>query len=152
VINGLTKEGPFIRSVASKHLPGQLVSMQECHELNGHHVLNSNWHLEGTKGCQHYSFTGPEQARKGRRGERANKRAGCLCGAVQFNFGFANQYHNNKTFPILGLCNFSSLNHTFMKGNQTCTDFERGSAPGDIKGSYRRVEKKKNPPYVMLNT
>lgn len=28
VINGLTKEGPFIRSVASKHLPGQLVSMQ----------------------------------------------------------------------------------------------------------------------------
>lgn len=39
-----------------------------------------------------------------------------------------------------------------MKGNQTCTDFERGSAPGDIKGSDRRVEKKKNPPYAMLNT
>lgn len=114
-------------------------------------MLNSNWHLEGTKGCQRYSFTELEQEREERRGERANKRDGCLCGAVLFNFGFANQYHN-KAFPILGLRNFSSLNHTFMKGNQTCTDFERGSAPGDIKGSDRRVEKKKNPPYAMLNT
>lgn len=35
--------------------------------------------------------------------------------AVLSNFVFANQYHNNKAFPILVLCSNSSLNHTCMK-------------------------------------
>lgn len=43
---------------------------------------------------------------------------------VLSNLIFADQYQNNKAFPILVFCSNSSLNHTCMKGNQTYTALE----------------------------
>lgn len=81
VINVLTicqKRVHLSAQWASKHLWGQLVSMQGSHRLSGHQVLSSNWHFKwnpravSIKGSLNWS-----NWKKGE-GKGANETAGCL--------------------------------------------------------------------------
>lgn len=91
-----------------------------------------------SKGCQHQKvhWTGATERKvKGRKvkGREQMEQLDVFSVVVLSNLIFADQYQNNKAFPILVFCSNSSLNHTCMKGNQTYTALEWGSIPGDIK-------------------